>query len=127
MENFTYSALLQSIVTLVLVVITGFLIPFLKQKYGIDKFEKAYGWTVIAVNAAEQIFNATGMGKEKYKYVSDFLISKGFDLTEDEVEALIESIVRDINAAALAAPVAKDVQTTMEEILTELKAPTVTE
>jgi uncharacterized protein (UPF0333 family) len=125
MNEGVMNLLLDGVLGIAVILITGVLVPYLKQKYGYEKFEKAYHWAVIAVNAAEQIFNATGMGAQKYEYVANFLNAKGFKLTEEEVKVMIESIVKEINDAALAEPVAKDIYATMEEILVEMKAPTV--
>lgn len=102
MTQETILALLQGILGIAVILITSVLVPYLKQKYGLEKFQKAYTWTVIAVNAAEQIFNASGMGDQKYVYVADFLASKGLKLSPEEIQTLIESAVKEINDAAVA-------------------------
>ncbi len=47
----------------------------------------------MAVAAAEQMYNGSGLGQEKYRYVVSFLEEKGIYVNYKEVEALIESEV----------------------------------
>lgn len=49
-------------------------------------------WVQIAVYAAEQIYNESGQGKEKYKYVSEW-ISQKFNISKKDLKNIIESAV----------------------------------
>lgn len=60
--------------------------------------EKALEWVRIAVKAAEQIYNAPGMGKEKFEYVADWISSK-FNISKDDLKNMIESAVYELNNA----------------------------
>ena len=88
---------LQVILALVSLVITGMLIPLIKTKISKDKLEKALVVTEIAVKAAEQIFKETGQGVIKKKYVIDYIKKSGLNLSDDEINALIESTVKELN------------------------------
>ena len=88
---------LQVILALVSLVITGMLIPLIKTKISKDKLEKALVVTEIAVKAAEQIYKETGQGVIKKKYVIDYIKKSGLNLTDDEINALIESAVKELN------------------------------
>lgn len=92
MNNIDYTALIQAIITLISLIITGFLIPFLKKKLSNEKLEELKKWTGIAVKAAEQLYGSK-TGLQKKEFVSAFLLSKGIVIDIDEVNALIESEV----------------------------------
>lgn len=53
-------------------------------------------WVKIAVKAAEQIYDGSGQGKEKFAYVSEW-ISKKFKISETDLKNLIESAVYELN------------------------------
>ena len=82
-----------AILTLIISMVSAFLIPYLKTKIGAEKLENIRFWVNIAVEAAEQIYAGSGKGKEKKEYVLKFLNSKGFTLNTDEIENIIEATV----------------------------------
>ena len=84
---------LRAIITLLVSIITVFVIPILKEKWGENKLQEISKWVAIAVQAAEQIFDGPGRGEQKKQYVIDFLNSKGFSIDTDEINNLIESAV----------------------------------
>lgn len=77
------------IVPLALLVVAGYLIKTFRS----DEVAK---WVKVAVKAAEQIYNGSGQGKEKFEYVSQW-ISKKFKISETDLKNLIESAVYEIN------------------------------
>ena len=89
--------ILQVVLAIVSIVVTGLLIPLIKTKVSKDKLTKALVVTEIAVKAAEQIFKETGQGAIKKKYVIDYLKKSGLNLSDDEINALIESAVKELN------------------------------
>lgn len=97
--NFDYTELIHAIITLVSVIITGFIIPILKQKLNAEQRAKLLQYVKIAVAAAEQIYGSK-TGQAKREYVLDFLASKGLTFDADEVEAMIESEVYKLTQAA---------------------------
>ena len=55
----------------------------------------------IAVSAAEQIFKGSGRGEEKKQYVIAWLKERGFTVDENELDALIEAAVYELNQGTL--------------------------
>lgn len=70
-------------------VLTIYVIPFLKEK-------KIYNYVKIAVEAAEQMFNESGKGKEKFAYVKEWVKSK-FNINDEDLKNIIESAVYELN------------------------------
>lgn len=86
----------SAVITLLVAVITTFLIPYLKEKVDAEKFEKIKAWAKVAVEAAEMIYNGAGRGAEKKAYVLEYLNSKGYKLDSDTIDKLIESAVLEL-------------------------------
>lgn len=85
--------IMEAIISLVVAVITAFVIPWLKGKIDADKLEKIKLWVTVAVEAAEQLYKGSGRGEEKKAYVVQFLQEKGFTLDPDSLDKLIEAAV----------------------------------
>jgi len=83
----------SAVITLIVALISAFLIPYLKSKLSADKLQKVQFWVNIAVEAAEMIYVGTGRGQEKKEYVLSFLNSKGFSLNMTEIDNLVEAAV----------------------------------
>lgn len=97
MKSIDITPVIEALIGLVSLIITGFLIPFLKQKLSNEKRERLRSWVSIAVAAAEQLMkNKSGI--EKKEYVVSFLLSKGLVFDIDEVTAMIESEVYKLGA-----------------------------
>ena len=91
------TALVNAAIKLIAAIVTTFLIPWIKSKIDAAKLAQIVEWVGIAVRAAEQIYNESGMGEKKKQYVLDFLASKGFTLDPDSINAMIEAAVKDLN------------------------------
>lgn len=100
MVDLTFIA--RAVVTLLALLISTFLIPFIKTKISADKLEKLLAYVRIGVFAAEQIFRETGMGAKKKEYVANYLASLGYTLDQDELDALIESTVLEMKNELIA-------------------------
>ena len=94
MDNFN---ILQVVLAIVSIVVTGILIPLIKTKISKTDLEKALVITDIAVKAAEQIYKESGKGVIKKKYVIDYLKKSGLNLSDEEINALIEAAVKELN------------------------------
>ena len=94
MDNFN---IIQVVLAIVSIVVTGILIPLIKTKISKTDLEKALVITDIAVKAAEQIYKETGQGVIKKKYVMDYIKKSGLNLTDEEINALIEAAVKELN------------------------------
>ena len=97
MDSEVFLKIALAIISIVGAVITGVLIPYLRSKITTNKLEEIQYWVNVAVTAAEQIFNEPKMGDLKKKYVLDFLSELGVNLTEEELNALIEAAVKELN------------------------------
>ena len=85
------------ILSIVSVLITGVLIPLLKQKYGKEKVTSVLEAVDIAVKAAEQIYKKSGQGQLKKQYVLMRLNEQGIKISEKELDDMIEAIVLELN------------------------------
>ena len=93
--------IILALIPVVGVILTGYIIPLIKEKIGTEKLAKYEYWVSMAVNAAEMIFKEVGMGESKKEYVVNFL-NKMFNknkvaITEDQLNILIESAVNELN------------------------------
>ena len=89
----------NGIIALIAAVVTAFVIPWIKSKTTATQREEINAWVRIAVTAAEQIYSGVGKGKEKKKYVLDFLAEKNLKIDEESVDLMIESAVKNMNQA----------------------------
>lgn len=89
--------IVNAVITLIAAIVTTFLIPWIKSKIDAAKLAQIVEWVGIAVRAAEQIYNESGMGEKKKQYVLDFLADKGFTLDPNSVNAMIEAAVKNLN------------------------------
>lgn len=86
--------LLQAIASVVVIIITGYLVPWLKAEIEKRKLDFIYDWIGKAVYAAEKIAEKEEI--DKYEYVCAFVMKK-FNLSEAEAKILIESAVKMLN------------------------------
>lgn len=85
------------ILSIASVLITGVLVPLLKQKYGRDKVLSVMEAVDLAVKAAEQIYTKTGQGQLKKQYVLMRLNEQGIKISEKELDDMIEASVLELN------------------------------
>lgn len=88
--------IIEAIITLLVAVITAFVIPYIKSKLSANKLAEIMKWVKIAVEAAEMIYKESGMGKEKKKFVENFLTEHGIKVDIEQLDALIESAVLEL-------------------------------
>lgn len=93
--NIDLTPIVQAAITLIAVIITSVLIPWIKAKVSAENIEKAKNLVKLAVQAAEQIFGE-GKGEEKYNYVVASLAGI-IRLDEATLKNMIESAVLEIN------------------------------
>ena len=86
-----------AILTLVISLVSAFLVPLIKSKVSAEQLETIKFWVNVAVEAAEQMYVGSGKGAEKKAYVVSFLNSKGFTLNIEEIDALIEGAVCELH------------------------------
>lgn len=94
-----YTPIFQAIITLVSVLITSFVIPWIKSRVDANNLEKFTMMVEIAVGAAEQIASNFGFdGEWKKKYVIDYLEKMNMKIDYDTLDNSIENAVLKLKA-----------------------------
>ncbi len=101
--NELYIQLALLIISLIGILITYVLVPFLKARTTETQQKQAEFWVKVAVEAAEQIINKAGAGLDKKAYVLSVLNEKGIKVTAEQLDTLIEAAVYQLNKAKAAA------------------------
>lgn len=93
--------LLKIMIGLVSVVITTYVIPYIKSKANNNKLNNLMTWIEEAVQAAEQIYANEKSGDKKKLYVVNRILDISdklkFKISEQEVILLLESVVKKMN------------------------------
>lgn len=92
--------ILLALISILGTILTGVVIPYVKEKIGNEKLSKYEEWATLAVQSAEMIFSEQGMGKTKKEYVVNFL-NEMFNknkivITEEQLNILVESAVKEM-------------------------------
>lgn len=87
--------IILAIIALISAVLTGFVIPWLKNKLTDHQYDTLAALVRVGVFAAEQLFT-TEQWKEKKQYVVDLLEENGYTVDTTAVDALIEATVREL-------------------------------
>lgn len=88
--------LFEGLITILLALVSSFIIPWIKSKLTEAQLATTIKWVKIAVQAAEQIYNQSGMGAAKKDYVITFLEEMGITYNKDKIDAMIESAVLEL-------------------------------
>ena len=78
-------------------IITYMVVPFIMQKTSKEQTENIFELVKIAVFAAEQMHDAGLLKIPKKGYVLEYINGKGFDITEEDLNAMIEAAVKELN------------------------------
>jgi LL-H family phage holin len=100
MREITLEALKLLIMVTVLV-LTRFVVPWLKAKTSNETMQAVLDWTMQAVLAAEQAHQAQTGAERKYivtEFIKNILIQKNISLSDEELNTLIEAAVMQMNA-----------------------------
>ena len=92
----TTELIIKGIFALLGVVITYFLIPYLREKVQDERMDKFLAYVEWAVRWAEQMYNEdqnTQKKREVLSLVSDYLDKAHLSLSEEEIDAIIEGVV----------------------------------
>lgn len=90
--EFDFTHIIEAVIALLSAVVTGIIVPVLKERLTCTRQEHLQFWVETAVKAAEQLYGSK-TGQQKKEYVVSFLLSKGIVFDIDEVSAMIESAV----------------------------------
>lgn len=85
--------IVMALLTLVVAIVTSFLIPYIKSRTTLHQQEQINGWVRIAVAAAEQLITGSGQGEARKQYVLGFLQDHGYTLDDAQIDAMIEAAV----------------------------------
>ena len=97
MDNINLQPMISAVIALIAALITTFLIPYIKGKISKQQYDKLMEAVRIAVAAAEQLFTSPQSGADKKQYVQEFLAAQGYDVSEQEIDTMIEATVGKIN------------------------------
>ena len=97
MNGEVFTKIVLALISILGAIITYVVVPWIKSKTSTTQRETVRFWARIAVEAAEQIFSEPKQGGKKKQYVIDFLDKKGIKLTNEELDVLIESAVKELN------------------------------
>lgn len=89
--------IVSAVIGIVFLLIMYRFLPWMKENTTESEYDTIIKWAKIAVKAAEMIFTESGMGAQKKEWVLNFLANKGFTIDFDEIEAIVESLVMDLN------------------------------
>lgn len=98
--KYDITPIVEAVVSLVAVVITAIVIPYIKSKTTAEQRKDLAEWIKIAVAAAEQIYKGVGRGEEKKEFVLNWLDKHNVKVDFDAVDAMIESAVFELNKGA---------------------------
>lgn len=99
MDNRLFQIIL-AVIPVLCTILTVYIVPYIKAKIGTENLSKYEYWVNIAVKAAEMIWTETGHGADKKQYVIEFMNnmfnSKKIIITEEQINLLIESAVKNM-------------------------------
>lgn len=94
--------IVEAIVSISIILITRYLIPWIKEKIGVEKYTTIKQYCELSVRSAEMLFTEE-QWKEKKAYVVACVEAKlheiGLEMTELEVNAIIEGFVQAVKNA----------------------------
>ena len=96
MHNVDWSPLFNGLIALAGVILTAYIIPLLKQSLSSKQLENVRLAVNTSVRAAEMLFS-TEQGEAKKKWVLDYLASQNIVVDEEQLNALIEEAVYELN------------------------------
>ena len=87
-----WTFILYCLMAVVSIVITTFVVPWLREKIGAEQMAKLEELVQVAVQAAEQLFGPK-TGAQKKSYAVELLSQQGVDTTDPVVDAMSEAQV----------------------------------
>lgn len=92
----------QALTNLLIVLLNvgiGYLVAFLRKHKVLAEFYSVHGLVQIAVKGVEQSLSSN-KGEEKFKLAKDWIINtakeKGLNVSENQIDLMIESVVKDV-------------------------------
>lgn len=119
MHNIDWSPLFNGLIALAGVILTAYIIPLLKQSLSSKQLENVRLAVNTSVRAAEMLFS-TEQGEAKKKWVLDYLASQNIVVDEEQLNALIEEAVYELNKDKNEDKVINIVPTKTEELVEDV-------
>lgn len=88
---------IKIVVMVAALLISRYLVPWLKEKIGADKLAVAEKWTKYAVLKAQQVlWEKDGQDRKAYvvEFLKEILIAKNIALSDEQLDVLIEAAVK---------------------------------
>lgn len=96
MNNILYE-ILKAVVVLLLILLTRYAVPYLKQKAENSKYEWVVKWAEVAVKSAEQTVFGDKKGVERKaivtKFIKKMLLQKNISISDEQLDNIIEAAV----------------------------------
>ena len=99
--TFDITTIVQAVAALIAAVITAVVIPYIKSKTTIEQQGKINHWVILAVQAAEQLFQGAGVGAQKKTFVIEYLAGRGIKLDPATLDVLIEAAVFELKSGVV--------------------------
>lgn len=103
MNDITFN-ILKIVIAVATALISAFVIPVLRQQLNSSKYQQLLDMVEVAVRAAEQTIQGSGMGAHKKDeviyFVSAWMARHGIDITEEQLNNLIEAAVYQLKQEA---------------------------
>ena len=93
MESVDLTPIFNAIITLLALLVTVFLIPWIRSRTNHQQRIELEAWTLLAMQAAERLFVGRGRGEEKKAYVVKFLSERGFAINSKVVLNSIKTVI----------------------------------
>lgn len=91
--------IIKIIVMVAALVVTRYLVPWLKEKIGADKLAQIEKWARYAVEMAQQV-HWSKPGEDRKAIVTEFLreilITKNISISDEQLDVLIEAAVKEM-------------------------------
>lgn len=103
MNDITFN-ILKIVVTIVTALVSAYVIPLLKEKLNDSKYQRLLDMVEIAVRAAEQTIQGSGLGAVKkdevINFVSEWMMIHGVEISQGQLDQLIECAVYNLKMEA---------------------------
>lgn len=94
-----FTSIMSGIITILGAIFLYVLVPWVKQRMSAEQLAQLMLLVNVAVTAVEQLFKGVPeiTGPEKKQYALDYLRTLGVDIDTEELDALIEAMVYQMN------------------------------
>lgn len=106
--NIDLTTVINAFIALLAAWVTYRVIPWIKAKTTNEQQAYIRALVKAGVYAAEQVYQAEGMGRRKMEYVKSFLQSHGYDINVTEIEAAVAEYINRPEGVIFTAPLPEE-------------------